>query len=231
MARNSPVAISWSGGKDSCLAWLRAREAGWPVSTFVTMCSADGASLSHAVSPAVLAAQVAALGGDLIRVEVPAGGYAAAFDQTLAARYASGHRRMVFGDIDLAAHRVWITAACERAGIEALFPLWGRARSAVASEVIERGIRARLVCVRTDALAADFCGRDYDAALLADLPPAVCPCGENGEFHTLVTDAPGMKAPLRLRALARRSVPALPPLSPAERVFQDFALAEPDPAE
>ena len=189
------AAISWSAGKVACLALLRAREAGWDVRTFVTMCDADGTSKSHALAPADVAAQVAALGGVLRAVAVPdgdPGAYGRCFDAVLAALKDSGHVAVVFGDIDLQAHRDWLAPRCAQAGLQALFPLWGEPRAALAQEILTRGIRARLVRVDERRLDTRFVGREYDAALLAELPAGVCPCGEDGEFHTFVHDAPGM---------------------------------------
>jgi uncharacterized protein (TIGR00290 family) len=218
------AAISWSAGKDSCLALLRAREQGIPVVTFVTMCEPDGSSKSHALPPELVAAQVAAFGAHWLPVRVPAGGYAKAFDTTLQALREGGHTHMVFGDIDLQAHRDWLEPACARAGLQPLLPLWGEPRAALAREVIRRGIRARLVCVDRQRLDAQFCGADYDTALLARLPTVVCPCGEDGEFHTFVFDAPDMVAPLSIHNAAQRVVASAPPLSPTTLVFQDLRL-------
>ena len=221
------AAISWSAGKDSCLAWLLACEQGLCVRTFVTMCEPDGTSKSHALAPALIAAQVNAMGGDWRQVCVPAGEYARVFDAELARLADSGHTHMVFGDIDLAAHRDWLAPACARAGLVAVFPLWGRARNDVAQLILARGIRARLVCVDTRWLPAAFCGRDYDTALLAELPAGVCPCGEGGEFHTFVFDAPGFAQPLSLVNGAQRVVTAQPPMSPVELVLQSLTPAAP----
>jgi len=219
------AAISWSAGKDSCLAWLVAQAQGWAVQRFVTMCEPDGLSKSHALPPDLVAAQVAALGGQWWPVNVPPGGYAAAFDQTLAGLRDAGFEAMVFGDIDLQAHRDWLQPACERAGLQALFPLWGWPRAALAQEVIARGIRARLVCVDAQRLDPGFCGAAYDEVLLARLPAGVCPAGEDGEFHTFVLDAPGFAAPLRVVDGPQRRVAATPPLRPTTLVFQPLTLA------
>jgi uncharacterized protein (TIGR00290 family) len=214
------AAISWSAGKDSCLALLRAREAGLDVRTFLTMCDTDGTSKSHALPSALVAAQVAALGGTWLPALVAPGDYGHAFVAALQALKAGGHSHMVFGDIDLQAHRDWLEPMCERAGLQAVFPLWGEPRAALAGEIVRRGIRARLVCIDTAKLDASFCGAEYDAALLARLPAGVCPCGEEGEFHTFVWGGPGFAAPLKLGAGAPRREPSRPPLSPTELVFQ-----------
>ena len=219
------AAISWSAGKDSCLALLRAREGGLAVRTFLTMLDPDGRSKSHALPRALVAAQVAALGGRWQPAVAAAGDYAAVFAAQLQALQASGHTHLVFGDIDLQAHRDWLEPACAQAGLTAVFPLWGEARAAIARDIVDRGIRATLVCVDLGCLDASFCGAEYDAALLARLPPGVCPCGEGGEFHTFVHAGPGFAQPLAVRLGAQRRQASRPPLSPAELLFQELAPA------
>ncbi|HEX5686845.1 MAG TPA: adenosine nucleotide hydrolase [Ideonella sp.] len=214
------TAVSWSAGKDSCLALLRAREAGLDVCTFLTMLDTDDLSKSHALPRELIAAQVAVLGGTWQPAVVGPGDYGSGFAAQLALLRAAGHTHMVFGDIDLQAHRDWLEPACERAGLQAVFPLWGLSRDAVAREIIARGIRARIVCVDTRWLDESHCGVDYDEAFLARLPAGVCPCGEDGEFHSFVWDGPGFARPLVLAGGVRRRVASQPPLSPTELVFQ-----------
>lgn len=214
------AAISWSAGKDSCLAWLRACEQGFDVATFVTMCEPDGTSKSHALPPALIEAQVGAIGGTWAPVRVPPGRYAQCFDTELQRLCETGHTHMVFGDIDLVAHRDWLEPACTRAGLVAVFPLWGEARAALAAEIVSRGIRARIVCVDTRWLDASFCGVDYDLGFLARLPAGVCPCGEDGEFHSFVFDAPGFAKPVPIANGMQQRVRSTPPLAPTELVLQ-----------
>ncbi len=216
------AAISWSAGKDSCLALLHARETGWQVDDFFTMCESNGDSKSHALPPDLIAAQVAALGGIWHQVCVPEGeanAYARCLDEVLCQLKVHGCTHIVFGDIDLAAHRDWLVPRCAALGLEAAFPLWGLSRTALAEEIVRRGVRARLVCVDAGRLDPAFCGRDYDARLLAELPAGVCPCGEDGEFHTFVLGAPGM-APLAVENGPVERVASRPPFLPTEFVFQ-----------
>ncbi len=222
-------AISWSAGKDSWLALTRARERGLAVDTFVTMCDEDGRSKSHALPPELVEAQVRALAGTFVGVRVPPGEYAARFDAALRELAATGHTHMIFGDIDLQPHRDWLAPACERAGLVPLFPLWGESRAALAHELVARGVQARVVCVDTRWLPAAFCGVAYDAAFLARLPAGVCPCGEDGEFHTVVTGGPGFAAPLDVAVGAQRHVASQPPFTPTTFVFQEIRLAPPPP--
>jgi uncharacterized protein (TIGR00290 family) len=225
-------AVSWSGGKDSMLALLRARAAGAATTVLLTMCDDAGASLAHALPPALLQAQAAALGVELRAVPVAPGHYAAAFGAALRALRARGIGRMVFGDIDLQAHRDWIEAACAAAGVAPWFPLWGEARASLAREVVARGIRAHVVCVDCSRLAPHGCARAYDAAFLDALPSDVCPCGEDGEFHTFVHDAPGFAAPLPIRMGPVRIVASQPPLAPTRLALStpllDLAAAPPE---
>ena len=220
-------AISWSAGKDSWLALMRAREQGLAVTTFVTMCDEDGTSKSHALPPELVEAQVRALGGTPVSVRVPQGEYATRFDACLRDLAAEGHTHMIFGDIDLQAHRDWLAPACERAGLVALFPLWGESRDALARELVTRGVQARVVCVDTRWLDASFCGADYDAAFLARLPAGVCPCGEDGEFHTFVTGGPGFASALGMVDGPQRRVASQPPFASTEFVFQSLSLGLP----
>jgi diphthine-ammonia ligase len=219
------AAISWSGGNDCCMALLRAREQRIAVPTFVTMCEADGTSMSHALAAEVVAAQVAALGAHWWPVRVPTGGYLRAFSLTLQRLSHTSHTHMVFGHIDLQVPRHWLEQACMSAGIKPLFPLWGEQRTALATEVIKRGIRARLVCVDTCRLDASFCGVEYDAGLLARLPSDVCPFGGNGEFHTFAWNAPGFSQALRLRVGSQRTVAWRSPQPSTALVYQTLDLA------
>ncbi len=213
------AAISWSGGKDSMLALLHAREQGLQVQSFLSFLEPDGRSKSHDLPSRWLQAQVGALGGQWLGVPVPPGGYGEAFSTQLALLRASGHQAVVFGDIDLQAHRDWIEPRCAAAGLCAAFPLWGLGRRQLAQEVLARDIRAWVVCVDLGRLDARFCGRAYDAAFLAELPEGVCPAGEEGEFHSFVWDGPGFAAPLPLQPGPVRIQPSRPPLRPTEFAF------------
>ncbi len=84
----------------------------------------------------------------------------------------------------------------EDSGLEPIFPVWEIPTAQLGRDLIAAGVKAKLTCVDTSKLATSFVGRDYDLALLADLPPEVDPCGENGEFHTFVYDAPVFRWPI-----------------------------------
>src|SRR5262245_1094730 len=188
---------SFSGGKDSCLALWRAQRAGLDVRTLLVMFEESGErSRSHAIPLPLIERQAQALGLELVVGRAGWKNYEAVFIATLQRLRASGHTTAVFGDIDLEPHREWEERVCAAADIRAQLPLWQEDRRALADEVIANGFRAVVVCTDSRFLPDEFCGREYDAAFLADLPANVDACGENGEFHTLVYDGPNFKAPV-----------------------------------
>jgi uncharacterized protein (TIGR00290 family) len=196
-----PLILSWSGGKDSTLALdaLRASGGHAPIVLLTSVTSEYDRIAIHGVRRELLRTQAAALGLPLhefeLRPQCTNAEYESAFSSALVeVRERYGARRIAFGDLFLEDVRRYREERVAPLGFEPLFPLWGRDTAALARELVARGFRARLVCVDTTQLDAGFAGREYDARLLADLPAAVDPCGENGEFHTFVSGGPGFSS-------------------------------------
>ncbi|VVD83296.1 adenosine nucleotide hydrolase [Pandoraea terrae] len=186
-----PSFFSWSGGKDSCLALHHACAAGHEVRHLLAMFDEDGdSSRSHGLPLDLMAAQARALGIDLVTARAGWADYEAVFTAQLRTFAAQGITHGLFGDIDLQPHRDWEEKVCTAAGITAVLPLWQRPRLELAREFIGLGYRAVIVCVDGRYLGPEFVGREFDDALLADLPPGVDACGENGEFHTFAYAGP-----------------------------------------
>lgn len=183
--------FSWSGGKDSMLALHRALDAGWRVEALLAMFDESGErSRSHAIPPELMRAQADALGIPLVTRNAGWTDYEAVFVDQLRIFAAGGISHGLFGDIDLQPHRDWEEKVCASAGLRAVLPLWQQPRRALVDELLALGYRARVVCVDARFLDVGFCGREFDAGFLADLPEGVDACGENGEFHTFVFDGP-----------------------------------------
>ena len=193
-----PIALSWSGGKDSSLALAALRDdPRWDVVALLTSVTRGYDRVSiHGVRRALLDAQVDAVGVPLVEVALEPrctnDAYEAAFRDGVAALRARfpGVRRIAFGDLFLEDVRAYRERLVASAGMECAFPLWGRDTATLAREFVDRGFAAHLVCVDTTQLASEFAGRAFDQALLDDLPASVDPCGERGEFHTFVTAGP-----------------------------------------
>jgi uncharacterized protein (TIGR00290 family) len=196
--------LSWSGGKDSALALqaLRADPHVRVEALLTTVTDGYDRVSMHGVRRTLLDAQAAAAGLPVETVRIPTGctnaEYEAAFGGALAAWAARGGGAVAFGDLylaDVRAYRERLVAE-HAPTLDARFPLWGRDTRALAAAFVADGFRAVLVCVDPRQVDARLCGRDYDAGLLAELPAAADPCGENGEFHTFVTDGPVLRRPV-----------------------------------
>jgi diphthine-ammonia ligase len=192
------AAVSWSGGKDCCLAMHRAQAAGLQVRTLLAMFDETGErTRSHAIPRGVMQAQAEALGLELVAPSASWADYEATFIGTLRALRTRGVSDVVFGDIDLAPHRQWEEKVCAAVSVTPHLPLWEEDRRALAEEVLDLGYRALVVCTDDRWLDATFCGRAYNRAFIESLPAGVDACGENGEFHTFVTDGPLFRWPVR----------------------------------
>lgn len=200
--RQPVSALSWSGGKDSALALheLRKRSGAAPSALITTVTTDYGRISMHGVRRELLLRQAQAAGLPLIEVEIPANCsndvYEQRIGQAMAEAPLAAADAIAFGDLFLADIRAYREQQLARVGKQAIFPLWGRNTGALAGEFIAQGFEAVLVCVDARRLDACFAGRRFDAELLADLPPDVDPCGENGEFHTFVYAGPIFSAPV-----------------------------------
>jgi diphthine-ammonia ligase len=195
------AAVSWSGGKDGCLALMRARQR-FDVRAMLTMFDASGdRSRSHGLRPDIIAAHAQRLGLTSISEGASWDEYEPAFARGLARAAALGCTHVIFGDIFEDAHRAWTERLCADAGLTAVQPLWGEPTAALVDEFIRSGGVARLVTVREQYLDASWLGRQLTTATVADLVAlGVDPCGERGEYHTLVTDCPLFSQPLAVHA-------------------------------
>jgi len=192
------VVLSWSGGKDSNLALsaLRADDRYEVVGLLTSITTGYDRVSIHGVRRELVEAQAAAL-----EPLSSNAAYEAAFTNALATlRGAMPDVRLIaFGDLYLEDVRAYREQLLGGTGFEPLFPLWHRDTTHLAVEFINAGFRAILVCVDTTQLSATFSGRSFDGTLLAELPDEVDPCGEGGEFHTFVWDAPHFGRPIAVR--------------------------------
>ena len=194
-------AISWSGGKDGWLALLRARAAGFDVRYALTMFDEEGQrSRSHALPPALVARQARALGLEPVTARTGWHDYETSIVAALRDLAGRGVEAVVFGDIDIPAHRAFEERVCAAAGLTAELPLWQQDRAVLVEEMFAHGLEAVVVTTDDRFLDGRYCGRRFDRAFVAALPDGVDACGENGEFHTFVTGGDGFAASLPMAA-------------------------------
>ena len=194
--------LAWSSGKDS--AWslhvLRGQEDVEVAGLLTTVNVSFGRVAMHAVRRELLEAQAHAAGLPLRAVPIPHpcpnDVYERAMAAALAEARADGIEAVAFGDLFLEDIRRYREERMASTGLRPLFPLWGRPTRALAEEMIDGGLRARLTCVDPRALEASFAGRAFDRDLLSALPPGVDPCGERGEFHSFAWDGPMFEWPI-----------------------------------
>ncbi len=186
--------VSWSGGKDGCLALYRAKAEGLKIRYLVNMVSEDGQrSRSHGIRAEVIKKQADALGIPILQQPTADEAYEAVFIKALKDFKRQGIDVGIFGDIDFNEHREWIERVCKAATITPRLPLWLEDQSKLMEELIVAGFKAVVVAVKADLLGKEFLGRIVDKKSLADisaLDKGITPCGEAGEFHTLVVDGP-----------------------------------------
>ena len=196
--------VSWSSGKDS--AWtvhvLRQRGDVEIAGLLTTINEAAQRVAMHAVRVDVLKAQADALGLPLWQIPIPSPCPNDVYERAMAAAVqravAEGFTQIAFGDLFLEDIRRYREERLAGTGLAPLFPLFGADTDtpALAREMIAAGVRARITCLNPKVLDRSFAGREFDRALLTDLPPGVDPCAERGEFHTCAYDGPMFSRPV-----------------------------------
>ena len=193
------VFVSWSGGKDSYLSLLLAREMSLDVVCLLSFVGADGNSHSHGLKTEVLRRQAEALGIPLETEEVTWESYENGFERAVnRLKEERGISGGVFGDINLPGHREWVEKMCKRCAINYNLPLWLMEECKVLEELIKRGGKAMVVAVRRDIIDESWLGRVLDREYINYcVEKGISPCGEYGEAHTLVIDGPLFSDPLK----------------------------------
>ena len=186
------IGCSWSGGKDSCYALMLALEEGHQLVALVNMMNENGLiSRSHGLPLSILEQQANAINAPLIAQPTSWSEYQFHFINSLQKiKDEQNVEAMVFGDIDLQQHRDWEEMVCEKAGLSAMLPLWKKDRKQIVSEMLAVGIQCVIVSCNT-VMGKKFLGKPISGELVMELERlGVDPCGENGEFHTVVINCP-----------------------------------------
>ena len=193
--------LSWSSGKDAAFSLWRLIQSGQKPDLLLTTVNRDYGRVSmHGLRIELLRLQSRRAGIPLLEIPLSADVDMETYNRTMAQYMqrlkSEGFGRACFGDIfleDLKQYRIRQMAS---AGFSTCFPVWGEDTRRMGLEIIRSGIKAVVVTVNADKLDRSFVGREYDESFLSDLPPGVDPCGENGEFHTFVYDAPFFDRPI-----------------------------------
>ena len=221
------ILLSWSSGKDSAWALhvLNTQHPGAVAALLTTVNETMDRVAMHGVRRDVLEAQARAAGLPLRIVPIPHPCpneiYETRMRAAVATAVADGFTHASFGDLFLEDVRRYREERLEGSGLIPLFPLWDIPTRELADRMLAGGLRARLACVDTRVIDVSFVGREFDAALLNELPAGVDPCAERGEFHTCVYAGPMFTAPL---ALERGETVTREPFAWAELTIASPAL-------
>lgn len=205
MEKTLKVILSWSSGKDSVwtLHLLRQRTDIYVAALLTTFNSTTNRVAMHAVRRGLVEAQAEQTGIPLWAVELPWPCSNQEYEDRMRAACqratAEGITAVAFGDLYLQDVRDYRVRQLQGSGLQPLFPLWQIPTEQLGRDMIAAGVRAKITCVDPAKLAKSFAGHEYDLRLLQALPPGIDPCGENGEFHTFVYDAPVFSRPIRVR--------------------------------
>jgi uncharacterized protein (TIGR00290 family) len=188
--------LSWSSGKDSAWALHRLKDdPGIEIAALLTTFNgaADRVAM-HAVRRELVDAQAGRIGLPLWSIDLPwpcsNAEYENRMEDMCRRAVADGITAVAFGDLFLQDIRDYRERQMERTGLRPLFPVWKIPTGELARDLIGGGVKAKVTCIDRTRLDASYAGREYDADFLSSLPAGVDPCGENGEFHTFVYDAP-----------------------------------------
>lgn len=203
----SPFLCSWSGGKDSCYAMHLAVRKGMVPKVLLTVLNEHGdRSRSHGITREILETQAEALNLPIHFFESTWSDYEQLYIENLkniTTIYTI--QSSVFGDIDIESHKEWEEKVSNEAGLQAILPLWQESRKKIVLDMIDVGVEAIIVSCNQQ-LGPSFLGRKVDETLIKDLENLeVDVCGENGEYHTLVTDAPLFKNKIEIKVLGHET--------------------------
>ena len=190
---------SYSGGKDSVLAVYRAIRQGMiPLALITTFNAEQNLTWFHGIPETVLENAAKAIGLPIWLIKTNSDKYAEDFEAALRSASEQGAQACVFGDIDIDEHIKWCTDRCEKAGIEPVFPLYGHSRKSVVNDFIDNGFTAHFTIIDTTKIKGDFPGKPLTKKILQEIEAQGADiCGENGEYHTFVSDGPIFKEPVK----------------------------------
>jgi diphthine-ammonia ligase len=197
------VVASWSGGKDSAFAYYLAAQQGHQVINLLTMMMSESKSNFHMIPSGILDLQAESIGIPLMKKTTSPQTYEKDFKEVLLQFKAKGVEGLVTGDIyEVAGHEEgWLGRVCKEVGLAPVKPLWMGDTKQIYLDYLKTGFKATVVRTKLDLLGVDWLGRVLDRKFYDDILKLgnVDPCGEGGEYHTVVTDGSTFKKKIEIR--------------------------------
>ncbi len=188
--------MSWSSGKDSAWALhaLRQDPEIELLGLFTVVNKAYGRVSMHATRADLLNRQADSLGLSLQIINIPHPCRNEECDAIMGSfvdnANESGIECMAFGDLFLKDVREYRENQLRDTGIQPIFPIWNLPTGVLAKQMLSAGVEAYISCVDPNKVSRTLAGRRWSEKLLNELPENIDPCGENGEFHTVVVGGP-----------------------------------------
>jgi diphthine-ammonia ligase len=204
------VVASWSGGKDSCYAYYLAEKQGYEVISLLTMMMSEEKSNFHMIPSGILDAQSDALGISLVKQQATPETYENDFKSALRSLKLKGAEGLVTGDIyEVAGHEEgWLGRVLKEVGLKPVKPLWMGDTKQIYLDYLKTGYKATVVRTNLGKLDIEWLGRVLDKKFYDDILKLgnVDPCGEGGEYHTVVTDGPTFKKKIEILETAKHKL-------------------------
>lgn len=192
--------VSWSGGKESCFACYKAIQNNIDVSHIINSISKKHNKVCfHGIKADNIQIQSKAIGIPLIQSKIAESNYEQKFKKTIQDLKKSGITGGIFGDIDIQEHRDWVERVCDESNVTPVFPLWKQKREQLLNDFLDEGFEATIILTKASSLGKKWLGSKINKNLISELSKIqVDLCGENGEYHTFVTNGPLFKRPIKI---------------------------------
>ena len=204
MSQGLKVAVSWSGGKDSCFSLYRAISSGLQPCFLLNMVNREAKrSMSHGLDPKLIAAQAEAMEIPILQRETTWDTYEQEFKEAVTELKQQGVDGIVFGDIDIEGHKNWVERVCVELEVIAILPLWGDEPHRLLNEFLQAGFEAIVVSAKAEFFSDEWLGKRMSQEFIGELLRLnegfnIHPCGEQGEYHTFVTDGPIFRRSIKI---------------------------------
>lgn len=201
---NKKAIFNWSGGKDSALALGKILdEQEFEVAFLLTTINKESQSVGmHGVHKDLMLKQIEAIGLNVRFLELTDSPDMETYENQLAQLLLNAREQAIdysiFGDINLEDLRLYREKQLSKVGFKAIFPLWKKDTKELVLEFIDKGYKSIITAIDASKLPREYAGQIITRELINELPKDVDPCGENGEFHSFVVDAPYFKNEIKI---------------------------------
>lgn len=190
--------MSWSGGKDASFALYKILQEGkYDVKYLLTNIYEPNKRVSmHGVPEELVESQAKSVGIALKKMYIKESTheeYNIKMKEMLLSFKAEGITKVAFGDIFLEDLKQYREDKLSEVNMQGVFPLWKRDTKELALEFVNSGFRSHICSIDANKVPNHLIGADFSKNFLNELPKAIDPCGENGEFHSFCYAGPIFK--------------------------------------